>query len=101
MWALTMGATDVGHGEVGATVSALITTAGNFNDQAPILGGVIEQVTAGQHVDTGDGSLDGLISGLLGEVASSLGEVGRTAVQGNAAVLIQTAKNFHTVGNAA
>jgi len=87
-------------GNIGATVGALITTAGNFNDQAPILGGVIEQVTAGQHVDTGDGSLDGLISGLVGELASSLGGAGRTAVQGNAVALIQAAKNFQAVGNA-
>lgn len=97
-----MGATDVGDGgKVGATVSALTSTAGNFNDQAPILAGVIEQVTAGQHVDTGDGSLDGLISGLVGELASSLGGVGRTALQGNAAALMQTAKNFRTVASAA
>ena len=42
-------------------VAALNGAAGEFSKQAPAIARLVEQVTANQHVDTGDGSLDGLV----------------------------------------
>lgn len=86
-------------GKVSGSETALNGAAGEFRKHAPAVARLVEQVTANQHVDTGDGSLDGLVSGLVNAVVTSLGEFGENGVQAGAALLAQQAKNFHTVGH--
>ena len=86
-------------GKVSGSEDALNGAAGEFRKQAPAIAKLIEQVTANQHVDTGDGSLDGLVSGLVTAVVTSLGEFGENGVQAGATLLAEQAKNFHTVGH--
>jgi hypothetical protein len=88
-----------GDGKVSGSQAALSGAAGQFNKQVPAIARLVEQVTANQHVDTGDGSLDGLVSSLVSAVVTSLGEFGENGVQAGATLLSQQAKNFHSVGN--
>lgn len=88
-----------GGGKVSGSEAALNGAAGEFSKQAPAIARLVEQVTAAQHVSTGDGSLDGLIGGLVSSIVASLGEFGEHGVQAGATLLAQQGKNFHTVGH--
>lgn len=88
-----------GGGKISGSEAALNGAAGEFRKQAPAIARLVEQITANQHVDTGDGSLDGLVSGLVTAVVTSMGEFGENGVQAAATLLAQQAKNFHTVAH--
>jgi hypothetical protein len=87
-----------GGGKVSGSEAALTGAAGEFSRQAPAIARLVQQLTANQHVSTGDGSLDGLVSALVTAVATSLGEFGENGVQAGAALLAQQARNFHGIG---
>lgn len=87
-------------GKVSGSERALNGAAGAFNKRATAVAKLVEQVTSNQHVSTGDGSLDGLIGGLVSEIVASMGEFGENGVQAGATLLGHQAKNFHKVGQA-
>lgn len=89
----------MGGGKVAGTVESLTGAAGEFGGQAPVVARLAEIMTAGQHVDTGDGGLDGLINGLVGEVASAVADYGKT-LQSDQDGLSKVAAGFATLGQA-
>ena len=87
-----------GGGKVSGSEAALNGAASEFSKQAPAIARLVEQVRSNRHVSTGDGSLDGLIGGLVSAIVASMREFGENGVQAGATLLAQQAKNFHTVG---
>ena len=89
-----------GGGTVAGTVEALNGAAGAFGGQVPVVARLAEIATVGQHVDTGNGALDGLINGLVGQVASAVADFGKT-LQSDQDGLGKMATGFAKVGEAA
>jgi hypothetical protein len=88
-------------GKVTGSKAALSGAAEEFSKQATAIARLVEQITAAQHVDTGDGSLNGLVGGLVSEIVASMGGFGEHGVQAGATALAQQATNFQHVGHAA
>jgi hypothetical protein len=88
-----------GGGKIAGTVGALNGAAGAFGGQAPVVARLAEIMTVGQHVDTGNADLDGLITGLLSEVAGGVADFGRT-LQSDQDGLSRVATGFATLGQA-
>ena len=88
-------------GKVSGSEGALNGAAGAFGKKATAVAKLVEQVRSNRHVSTGDGSLDGLIGGLVSAIVASMGEFGENGVQAGATLLEHQAKNFHKAGRAA
>jgi hypothetical protein len=87
-------------GKVTGSRAALTGAADEFSKHATAIARLVEQITAAQHVDTGDGSLNGLVGGLVSEIVASMGGFGEHGVQAGATALAQQATNFQHVGHA-
>jgi hypothetical protein len=84
-------------GKVTGDHITLKTAHDSFNGQVKAIARLVEQVRGAQQVNTGDGSLDGLIGGLVSEIVAGIGEFGENGVQSGATVLAQMAANFQKV----
>ena len=88
-----------GGGKVAGTVEALNGTAGAFGGQAPVVARLAEIMTVGQHADTGNDALDGMINGLVSQAANALADFGKT-LQSDQDGLGKMATGFAKVGEA-
>jgi hypothetical protein len=88
-----------GGEKVAGTVEALNGAAGAFGGQAPVVARLAEIMTVGQHVDTGNGALDGLINGLVSRMASAVANFGKT-LQSDQDGLGKVAASFTKLGEA-
>jgi hypothetical protein len=86
-------------GKVAGAVDALNGAAGAFGGEVPVVARLAEIMTVGQHMDTGNGALDGLINGLVRQLASAVADFGRT-LQSDQNGLGKVATGFAKVGDA-
>lgn len=86
-------------GKVAGTVDALNGAAAAFGGEAPVVARLAEIMAVGQHVDTGNGALDGMIDALVRQVASAAADFGKT-LQSDRDGLAKMAAGFAKVGEA-